>query len=60
MQTRTRETDQPVYWFLILDHAIERGDLDQAARARRELKRLGVDVTYRRPRERQEVASADH
>jgi hypothetical protein len=41
-------TDVPVYWFVILEEALDQGDLEQAARAQKELKRLGVTVTYRR------------
>ena len=41
------EQDEPVYWFVLLEKAIHRGDFDAAARAKRELERLGVSVTYR-------------
>ena len=41
--------EQPVYWFAILESAREKSDFDQAARAKRELERLGVRITYRRP-----------
>lgn len=44
--------DQPTYWFAILDIARERDDYDRAAEANRELKRLGVDVSFR-PRKSQ-------
>ena len=50
------ETEIPVYWFVLLEQAMDRGDLEEAARAKRELERLGVNVTYRR--RRQEVAHA--
>ena len=40
---------QPIYWFAILDMAIDRGDHATAAEAQRELRRLGVDVHYGRP-----------
>ena len=49
-------TDEPIYWFAILERALDRGDLDDAAHAKRELERLGVTVTYRR-RPRREAAS---
>jgi hypothetical protein len=43
--------DEPVYWFALLERALERGDVQAAAAAHRELRRLGVDVAYRlRPR----------
>jgi hypothetical protein len=51
-------TDEPIYWFAILDQAIERGDHQAAADAQRELGRLGVVVRYGRPRRRKEAASA--
>ncbi len=38
---------QPVYWFTVLELAMAAGDLEEAARAVRELRRLGIDVTYR-------------
>jgi hypothetical protein len=42
--------DQPVYWFCSLDLAVARGDHGAAAEAQRQLARLGVRVTYGRPR----------
>ena len=41
--------DTPIYWFTILELAIDRGDFEQAAEAQRELARLGVRVQYGRP-----------
>jgi hypothetical protein len=41
------EQDEPVYWFVLLEKAVHRGDFDAAARAKRELERLGVSVSYR-------------
>jgi hypothetical protein len=41
-----------------MEMAKERGDFELAARAKRELERLGIHVTYRRPRPRQEVQHA--
>ncbi len=38
----TRE--QPIYWFALLEGAIERGDLAAAAQAQAELERLGYRV----------------
>lgn len=52
-------TDEPVFWFCRLSAAAEEGDLETAARALRELRRLGVDVRYRfrqRPPVKQGVA----
>ena len=46
-------TQQPVYWFAVLDIARERGEFDRAAEAQRELKRLGVDVRFRREEHRE-------
>jgi hypothetical protein len=37
----------PVYWFSILDQAIQQGDLELGAQAQRELERLGVHVAYK-------------
>jgi hypothetical protein len=41
---RPPELDHPVYWFVLLDRALDAGNLDAAARARRELERLGYSV----------------
>jgi uncharacterized protein YPO0396 len=43
--------NKPVYWFVILDSARERNDFETAAEAERQLDRLGVKVTFRRPRQ---------
>jgi hypothetical protein len=42
-------SDWPLYWFAALEKAVEQGNFDAAALAVRELRRLGVEVTYRRP-----------
>jgi hypothetical protein len=42
--------DWPVWWFVRLEKAVEDGDHDAAARAQRELERLGVVVRYGRPK----------
>jgi hypothetical protein len=39
----------PVWWFVRLEAAVERGDHQAAAEAQRELARLGVRVSYGRP-----------
>jgi hypothetical protein len=49
-------TNQPIYWFAILDQAVEDGDHGTAAEAQRELARLGVRVAYGRPRNTSLVA----
>lgn len=38
--------DQPTYWFAILDIARERSDFARAAEAQRQLRRLGVEVSF--------------
>jgi hypothetical protein len=55
------ELDEPVYWFVLLEKAVHRGDFAEAARAVRELKRLGIDVNYRRwpKREKQRDSAAN-
>jgi hypothetical protein len=53
MPTRTEAddyADEPLYWFALLDHAVQQGDHEAAADAQRQLKRLGVRVRYGRPR----------
>jgi hypothetical protein len=51
-------TQEPIYWFALLDKAVERGDHQAAAEAQRELARLGVTVRYGRPR-RQPAAAEE-
>jgi hypothetical protein len=41
--------ESPLYWFAILEMAKDRGLFERAAEAKRELERLGVHVSYRRP-----------
>jgi hypothetical protein len=49
-------TEQPVYWFCLLEEAMDRGDLEAAAEAQRELARLGLRVAYdRRGAQRREA-----
>ena len=38
--------DQPSYWFAVLETAREQDDTEGAEEAERELKRLGVSVSY--------------
>lgn len=44
--------DSPVYWFFVLDAARDGGDFALAARAKAELERLGIRITYGSPRHR--------
>jgi hypothetical protein len=44
------ERDDPAVWFLLLERGRKTGDFALAARAKRELERLGVFVRYRRPK----------
>jgi hypothetical protein len=39
---------RPIYWFALLEQAIDRGDLQAAAHAQEELAKLGVRVRYGR------------
>jgi hypothetical protein len=39
--------NSPVAWFCLMEKSREQGDFERAARAKRELERLGVHVTYR-------------
>jgi len=47
MPTDAPVLDHPVYWFAVLNRAIERSDFAEAAKAQRELEQLGVTVHYR-------------
>lgn len=56
-QSNSRDyRDEPMYWFATLEIARERGDFEQAAEAKRELKRLGVIVAFERPQAQAGVA----
>jgi hypothetical protein len=44
--------DWPLWWFSSLECAVQRGDFAAAARAQKELARLGVRVAYGRPQSR--------
>jgi hypothetical protein len=48
----------PLYWFVILEKAVARGDHEAAATAQKELAKLGVVVRYGRPRAERMVAHA--
>lgn len=45
-----RYEDSPIAWFAEMLMAWERGDIDRAAGAKRQLLRLGWTVQYRKPR----------
>lgn len=46
--TKRDHRDEPTYWFALLEIAREKGDYEAAAEAVRQLKRLGVSVSYSR------------
>jgi len=47
MRTKANDIkDSPIAWFYTLEDARQRNDFDRAARAKRELERLGVLVRY--------------
>ena len=39
--------DAPFYWFICLEQAVNDGEHEAAAKATRELRRLGVEVKYK-------------
>lgn len=45
---RRRPNDSSTAWFAVLEHARRTNNFELAARAQRELRRLGVDVKFRR------------
>jgi hypothetical protein len=49
LTTPEKTIDWPLWWFVRLEAAVERGDHEAAAQAQRELARLGVRVAYGRP-----------
>lgn len=48
MPSDNSHLNQPVYWFVVLETALERSDFPTAAQAQQELERLGVHVQYER------------
>ncbi len=48
--TEAEVRDSPIYWFVVLEAARTRGDFDTAATAKRELDRLGIRLSYRTAR----------
>ena len=49
MNPAIERIDWPLWWFARLEAAIERGDLEAAANAQRELERLGIRVEVAAP-----------
>jgi len=49
---RESDRDDPIVWLLLLERGRRTGDFQLAARAKRELERLGIRVSYRRPKEK--------
>ncbi len=47
-----RERDDPVVWLLLLERGRRTGDFELAARAKRELARLGIRLIYDRPKKK--------
>ncbi|MDP6117920.1 MAG: hypothetical protein QGF00_30215 [Planctomycetota bacterium] len=43
-----RVKDSPSYWFSVLQTGIDLSDFELAAEAQRELRRLGVEVKFRK------------
>jgi hypothetical protein len=50
--------DEPVYWFILWESAIERGDYRQAEQAALELRKRGVRVSWTNPAKQDEVSHA--
>ena len=49
---KVRAEDSPTAWFAVLERARLDEDYETAARAKRELSRLGVEVRFRRTSEK--------
>jgi hypothetical protein len=47
--------DEPVYWFVLWEAAVERGDFTAAAEAASELRRRGIRVSWTNPAREREV-----
>lgn len=50
--------DEPLYWFVLWESAIEYGDYVEAAEAAKQLRRLGIRVSWANPAKESEVARA--
>jgi hypothetical protein len=48
------DREDPLVWLLLLERGRKTGDFELAARAKRELERLGIRVIYQRPRRKRE------
>ena len=46
------ERNDPIVWMLLLERGRRTGDFELAAHAKAELERLGIRISYRRPRKR--------
>lgn len=57
--TPDRYEDSPIAWFGEMLMAWERGDIDRAAEAKRQLARLGWSVQYRKPRPKADGRGVD-
>jgi hypothetical protein len=53
---QNQDPDDPIVWLLLLERGRQTCDFELAARARRELSRLGITVTYKKPRKRRQPA----
>jgi len=42
----TSARKQPIYWFMLLESAVEEGDHESAVEAYRELRRMGIVVQF--------------
>lgn len=49
----------PVYWFVMLEKSRQNGDREAAEYARRELRRLGVEVHFKRQGKQKQLAKKD-
>lgn len=47
-QTKPDCCNNAVVWFVVLEQARQKNDFERAAKAKRELERLGVVVKYRK------------
>ncbi len=45
-----QDREYPIVWLLLLERGRRTGDFELAAQSKRELARLGVYVTYRKPK----------
>ena len=57
--SQTPATEMPLYWFAVLERAVAEGDFDRAADAQHNLRRLGVRVSYGRPKVEEQGVTRD-